>query len=233
MACFRPVIALLAVSALASLSSAQADPARELTWEDLLPPALMEVEREAMALQQRLRTLEPDERKAFNRVSRELIARDKLELGYETEATLSEEERALLAEKPSDAYPEAFAFWSKVRETQSRLEALNSKVDSGLDQTQVRLPGYMLPLEFNGQEVSEFLLVPVVGACIHVPSPPANQLVYVKTSESVSSDGLYAPVWVEGVILARGGVHELTARDGQAPVDVGYTIEGARVEPYK
>lgn len=33
----------------------------------------------------------------------------------------------------------------------------------------VRIPGYMVPLETIGAGVSTFILVPYVGACIHVP----------------------------------------------------------------
>ena len=50
-------------------------------------------------------------------------------------------------------------------------------VVEALDGERVRLGGYVLPLDFNGpQEVTRFLLVPYVGACIHVPPPPPNQL---------------------------------------------------------
>lgn len=45
----------------------------------------------------------------------------------------------------------------------------------------VRIPGYIVPLEYDGSKIKQFLLVPYVGACIHVPPPPANQLIYVTT----------------------------------------------------
>ena len=224
---------LLVVMSSLSVAGAYAEGARELAWEDLLPPELEEIEREASELQQRLRKLKPDERKAFTRVSRELAARDKIALGYETEETLTQKERDLLAENPSAANPEALAFWTAVKDTKARLESLNGVVDKTLNEQRVRIPGYVLPLEFHGKEVSEFLLVPFVGACIHVPAPPANQMVFVKAPEGVSSEGLYAPVWVEGKILSTGGEHDLSLKDGSAPVDSGYTIEQATVEPYK
>jgi uncharacterized protein len=41
------------------------------------------------------------------------------------------------------------------------------------------VPGYMVPLEDNLEEVTEFLLVPYPGACIHVPPPLPNQIVHV------------------------------------------------------
>ena len=51
------------------------------------------------------------------------------------------------------------------------------------------MPGYLLPLEFSGKLVSEFLLVPWVGACIHTPPPPPNQIVHVKTDKPIELAG--------------------------------------------
>ena len=53
-------------------------------------------------------------------------------------------------------------------------------VNENLNEQQVRLAGYVLPLEMDGLKITEFLLVPYVGACIHEPVPPANQIVLVK-----------------------------------------------------
>ena len=47
-----------------------------------------------------------------------------------------------------------------------------AQVNPLLDGLTVRLPGYVLPLEITGRKVTEFLLVPWVGACIHTPPPP-------------------------------------------------------------
>ena len=44
-----------------------------------------------------------------------------------------------------------------------------------LDGQQVRLPGFMVPIDFEGTETSEFLLVPYFGACIHVPPRPPTR----------------------------------------------------------
>ena len=61
-------------------------------------------------------------------------------------------------------------------------EAVRSApVVSELDGQEVRLPGFMVPTDSEGTETSEFLLVPYFGACIHVPPPPSNPIVYVKT----------------------------------------------------
>ena len=43
----------------------------------------------------------------------------------------------------------------------------------------VRLPGYIVPLDYDGTGTKEFLLVPYVGACIHVRHhPPINWFSY-------------------------------------------------------
>ena len=51
-----------------------------------------------------------------------------------------------------------------------------------LNGCEVRLPGYLVPLEGQAGEWKEFLLVPYFGACIHSPPPPANQIVHVKAA---------------------------------------------------
>ena len=48
-------------------------------------------------------------------------------------------------------------------------------VVADLDGAKVRLPGYIVPLDFKASsEYDEFLLVPYFGACLHTP-PPAAQ----------------------------------------------------------
>ena len=71
-------------------------------------------------------------------------------------------------------------------------------VVEALDGQRVRIGGYVVPLDFDATKVREFLLVPFVGACIHVPPPPANQLVYVKSEAGFEVKGSFDPVWVTG-----------------------------------
>lgn len=89
----------------------------------------------------------------------------------------------------------------------------------------VRLGGYVVPLDFDATTVKEFLLVPFVGACIHVPPPPANQIVYVKIANGFDVSGTFDPVTVTGVIKTD------VAFTGLA--DAGYTMDAVRVEPRK
>ncbi len=89
----------------------------------------------------------------------------------------------------------------------------------------VKIPGFTVPLEDWASSATEFLLVPYVGACIHTPPPPPNQLVYIEMDEGKRAklDG-WNPVWVEGVLEI-----ELTE---SVYGYVGFTLAGQRVYPY-
>ncbi len=88
----------------------------------------------------------------------------------------------------------------------------------------VRLPGYVLPIDYKGSGVTAFILVPYVGACVHVPPPPANQLVFVTTDTPYEVDGLYEAVNVIG----KFGVSSLTTH----LADVGYSLTADKITPY-
>lgn len=91
------------------------------------------------------------------------------------------------------------------------------------DGQQVKIPGFMVPLEDNARKVTEFLLVPTPQACIHVPAPPPNQMVHVK----VLGDGVataFGPIWVHGTFRI------VTTKSMYGESAFEMTTE--RVEPY-
>jgi uncharacterized protein len=102
-----------------------------------------------------------------------------------------------------------------------------------LDGRNIKLPGYVLPLDFDGTLVKSFLLVPYVGACIHVPPPPPNQIVYVKVKQGFENGELFAPVWVTGRMSTGMNKTSLTWVDGATDVDFGYSLQATEVEPYE
>ena len=102
-----------------------------------------------------------------------------------------------------------------------------------LNGKQIRMPGYALPLEFSGTQITEFLLVPWVGACIHTPPPPPNQIVYVKVDQGIKNRGRFTPVWVTGEMTVKAATKNLYLVDGSAGIDVGYSLQASLVEPYK
>ena len=97
------------------------------------------------------------------------------------------------------------------------------RVVTELNGKRVKLGGYVVPLDFESTTVKEFLLVPFVGACIHVPPPPPNQIVYVKSDKGFEIGGTFDPVTVTGTMKTE------TAFTGIA--DAGYSIDADSVEP--
>jgi len=95
-----------------------------------------------------------------------------------------------------------------------------------LDGSKVRIPGYIVPLEADDQgRLTEFFLVPYFGACIHVPPPPPNQIVYVKLPHGVEAPEITDPYGVKGVLRTRKTSNDLA---GSA-----YVLEDASIAPWQ
>lgn len=93
----------------------------------------------------------------------------------------------------------AIAQAMKERTWEDALESTQTRPE--FDDTEVRLAGFVVPLEFDDEmNISEFFLVPYFGACIHVPPPPPNQIIFVRYPEGLQLDELYTPYWVTGTL---------------------------------
>ncbi|USD38988.1 MULTISPECIES: DUF3299 domain-containing protein [Ferrimonas] len=98
------------------------------------------------------------------------------------------------------------------------------KVVSELNGKEVRLAGFVVPLEGDGELVTEFLLVPYYGACIHVPPPPTNQIVYVSYPQGLPQDIVWDAIWVTGTLSAVTYDMETFA--------AGYSLKASMANPY-
>jgi hypothetical protein len=94
-----------------------------------------------------------------------------------------------------------------------------------LDGKLIKMPGYVVPLEKTQDGLTEFLLVPYYGACIHTPPPPANQIVHVKSSKALKGFDAMSAVWVTGTLKA-------LRRDSGLGVS-GYALDLAKMEFYR
>ena len=74
------------------------------------------------------------------------------------------------------------------------------KFNKSLVDKEVKIPGYVLPLDMFGRDINSFLLVPYIGACIHVPPPAPNQIVYVEAEVPWQGLAWWEPVYVTGKI---------------------------------
>ena len=195
---------------------------REITWDDLVP-----AEAEFDDVFTRL-----DEDTLFE-LSLVAGIRDRIEAGQKVdEETLANyRERVEGLEDDGVDVDGLIAMRDEVAEERIAKTYL---ANEELDGQSVRIPGYLLPLEFDGDKVSEFLLVPYVGACIHTPPPPANQIVHVKTEEAYATDGgLFTPVWVNGLMKAEQVQSNLSFVDGAADIPSAYALKAISVEPYE
>ena len=84
-------------------------------------------------------------------------------------------------------------------------KALNSfDVNPDLLGKRILLPGFIVPTAYNENRlVTEFFLVPFFGACIHVPPPPPNQIIYVSFEQGMNLDNLYDAYYVLGELSSQ------------------------------
>ncbi|WP_371186391.1 DUF3299 domain-containing protein [Thalassotalea maritima] len=107
-----------------------------------------------------------------------------------------------------------------------------SSTNPVLENTNIEMSGFLLPLEFEGKKVKEFLLVPYVGACIHEPPPAANQIVYAKLETPVEppSLNLFTAIKVQGLMTSQNMSPELSLVDGAKQIPTSYTLDVDAIE---
>jgi hypothetical protein len=189
---------------------------RQLSWNDLVPAHLLAEDPLAKLTD-----------KQKNMVYWVINTLDNLPgRGQETEEYYKEIDKAM---------PELKKSGIDITELMAKRKQLRTTTVEELNGQQVRIPGYLLPLETSDTKVTEFLLVPYIGACIHVPPPPPNQIVHVKIVQKggYRVKTMYEPVWVSGEISVKSMVKDLYLVDGSAGVNIGYTMQANRIEPYK
>ena len=204
-------------------AGAQADTARELTWDQLVPKL-------------------PPYDDPFEKLSEEqfyqlgvvVYAREQKAQARTLNVTLAERARTAEAQLRKDGV-DIDGLIAKRDEVRAERARRDKAVDATLDGRLIRMPGFVLPLEYAGRKVAEFLLVPWVGACIHTPPPPPNQIVHVRMAKGAEfeSKGMYSAVWVTGVLAAKASKPTLNLVDGIADIDVGYSMQGKGVEAYE
>lgn len=97
-------------------------------------------------------------------------------------------------------------------------------IRSELNGSEVKIPGFVIPLEGDEEKITEFLLVPYFGACIHVPPPPPNQIIYVKFPKGAPIQQLWDVIYVIGTLKTETMNHELA--------ETGYILEGSTITEY-
>ena len=212
----RPLHILIILLGAISCLPVSAEPIRQLSWGDLIPSHLL--------AEDPLAGLTQEQQDTVYWVINMLERLPKRGPGTEEYYDEVDEAMPILKESGID-----------IVEIMTKRKEIRTAVVQNLNGQDVRIPGYLLPLEASGGKVTEFLLVPYVGACIHAPPPPPNQIVHVKVIKKggYKNQGLFDPVWITGALSVKSMNKELFLVDGSADVSIGYSMQAIRVEPYK
>ncbi len=221
---FSPLLFLMLLLSPVFSASALAEQSQSLTWDNLMP--------DTAPLQNPLDALPADLWEAFNDIN----YWKRLQQG-----PLDQNRRAELKDVEKKAEKALGVFAAKgvepdvvFKEQEKYLDEIEKRgklVVREYDGKQVAISGYLLPLNFSETGGDEFLLVPYVGACIHVPPPPPNQMIYVKADKSYKVD-LFEPVTVSGTLNIEAISKKLSLVDGSEVVDAGYKMQAGSIMPY-
>jgi len=96
---------------------------------------------------------------------------------------------------------------------------------AALDNKYIKIPGFVVPLDDDDTGPSEFLLVPSPQACIHVPPPPPNQMIFVRMRHGKAPQRAWGPVWIKGRLI-------IAATDSHYG-KISYMMRGDDAEPYR
>ncbi|ASI90888.1 DUF3299 domain-containing protein [Vibrio mediterranei] len=194
--------------------SVAADQISVLDWTDLKPqmkeeivvlPDITEAQRESL---QTILLLDSVPNEANQKLANELI----VELGSE-----GVDARDLLDKRAT---------------YMAQMQARSETTTDRFDKQHIRMAGFIVPLEMTGEKSTDFLLVPVAGACIHLPPPPANQIVRIRYPEGFEIKNVQYPVWVEGIFTSDKQKEDVFLVDGNTSVTMGYSMEATNIEDY-
>lgn len=213
----RPFLALL-TALIVAVSAPAAFAARDLAWQDLLP--------EFPPLKDPLAFLDSEQRIELETVLwvRQLSEAERAERQEIVEEAKNYEEKFRKSGIVIDQLIADYAVYDQ------EVAKREGKVRGNLNGEDVRLTGYLLPLEFSEEGETEFLLVPYVGACIHVPPPPPNQIVLVTLNEKFRANEIFTPVRITGKLATKAASKKLYLVDGAADISVGYHLNGGSIE---
>ena len=103
---------------------------------------------------------------------------------------------------------------------------VSTNVNAEMNGALVRVPGFVVPLEFDEEQViTQFFLVPYFGACLHMPPPPPNQIILVDSPNGLQLDQLYTPFWISGKLSTSVTENEMAT--------AAYSLKMASYEVYE
>ena len=205
---------LLAGLVLLASSNVSAD---QLSWNQLLPVNVPQIEDPFLKLTD----------KQLYELGSLSIYRDSQSLSEQQKKSMKELEDSLKADGLDIEW-----LFSKRKEITEYRHKLGSIPNKTLNEDNYEIPGFITPVEFDGDVVTKFFLVPSMGACIHTPPPPANQIVLVDYPKGLKLTSLYDPVWVKGDLHVKKTKADVSYSDGASNVETVYQMDEVSIRPY-
>lgn len=233
--------------------AAPAQSAREIAWEDLQPAAA--------TIQDPMGHLPPEQYSDMSRLAR---LHWWIETGEVSADGPDAQQAEQLTETLTKQGVDVEGVLANLDAAREQWLHQSESINPELDGRSVKLAGFVLPLggttqplpnsghdearvraaqaerqrssqpSTGGDRPSGFLLVPYVGACIHVPPPAPNQMVYVEPggSQGELEAGLFDRVWIEGSLRRQPDTYSLFLVDGVREVSASYALELQAISPY-
>lgn len=131
----------------------------------------------------------------------------------------SKEFKDLDFSKLQDSDPRAMAALDRLKKLWD-----DAPAEPALNGRRIRIAGFALPLERQGDKVTEFLIVPYFGACIHTPPPPANQIIHARSARPLTGVKIMTPLWTYGTLAVQRGETQWGV--------AGYRLTVDKIAPY-
>jgi hypothetical protein len=147
----------------------------------------------------------------------EMEVAQKMNVTFEEEPSLKETARPKDDGIPRLTWKELEGLDHMTGKMSPQIQKLNHQI--------VKVPGYIVPLTDDLESFNEFLIVPNPQACIHFPSPPPNQMFYVKTKKNLPINITFYPFWFQGKLEAVSTISEFGK--------VSYKLTLQKLEGYK
>ena len=201
---------------------AVAQASREITWEDLIP-------QEQVEFDDPFADLTEDQLYELAMVARyrDLRQRGKLKPGGES----AQSEAKFVVSLEAQGIDIDWLLSQRERVAEARGQ--QADMGAAVSGQRVSIPGYALPLTLEKNTLTEFLLVPWVGACIHTPPPPSNQIIHVAFPDGTAPRDRFSPVWIEGQLDHAPANYTLYLVDGSRPIRATYTLAAETITNYK
>ena len=122
--------------------------------------------------------------------------------------------------------------WQILAEYDLKKKSLSKNLKKIINKN-VSIDGFIIPLDYTQKSISEFLLVPFVPACMHVPPPPDNMIVNVKLDKKNAIKPGYYPFTVKGRLKIETSSKKVPNAEGAFMMNGIYSLSANSAREFK